>query len=137
MLGKLLDAIIAKLRVYIRFHIAMISLGVVESSPYGSYFIGFICLLCSDQPYARLYSFTDFRGTYIITSEILASQNIGGIVARHMMLDRFSQFVNVEAWRLVTLLGIVMLVILLQPSNAQCPISVTLFGMVMVVRLRQ
>ena len=38
---------------------------------------------------------------------------------------------------IVTLFGIVMLVRLLQPTNAESPILVTLFGIVMLARLLQ
>ena len=38
---------------------------------------------------------------------------------------------------LVTLLGVVMLVRLLQPKNAESPMLVTLLGIVMFVRLLQ
>ena len=63
-----------------------------------------------------LYTLTASMGTYIIVvSLILKSSIAGGVVAKHFMLVRQLQLLNALYPMLVTLFGIVMLVRLLQP----------------------
>ena len=102
------------------------------------YLILFICFSYMLHSGSCLYSLTASLGTYIIVvSPIIKSSIAGGVVAKHVMLVRLLQPSNAPSPMLVTLLPIVMLVRLLQIANAPYPTLVTLLGIVMLVRLLQ
>ena len=80
------------------------------------YLIGLICFLNMFHSGSFLYALTASLGTYIIVvSAMLKSSIAGGVVAKHVMLVRLLQTSNACQPMLVTLSGIVMLVRLLQP----------------------